>query len=233
MPEEITGGIDTKRKLRVYVATFGCQKNEMNSKGFFITFEGAEGSGKSTQIRRAAAYLKKRRLKFVLLREPGGTRVGEAIREIILNKSFKETAPETELLLYLAARAQIVREKILPALRKGRVVICDRFEDSTVAYQGFGRGIPRAAIETASRLFVRGSLAPDRTFLLDIDPAEGMRRGGRRDRMERQSIRFHRAVRKGFLDIARKNPKRFCVIDARLPVEKAARKIRETLDRDL
>ena len=147
-----------------------------------------------------------------------------------MNKSFKETAPETELLLYLAARAQIVREKILPALRRGRVVICDRFEDSTLAYQAYGRGFSVAAIEKMSRLFVRGNLKPDLTFLLDIDPREGMKRGGRHDRMERQSLAFHRRVRKGFLKLAKRQPGRFVVLDATRTKDAIARRISEVLN---
>ena len=112
----------------------------MKRKSYFITFEGPEGSGKSTQIKRIAAYLKRKGRRVLLLREPGGTAVSEAIRSILLNKRYKEMQPETELLLYLAARSQIVREKIQPALKKGWVVICDRYEDSTLSYQGYGRG---------------------------------------------------------------------------------------------
>src|SRR5262245_53090800 len=118
----------------------------MTKKGYFVTFEGAEGSGKSTQIRAAAEFIRAAGRDVVLLREPGGTRISEAIREIILNKDLTEMSKETELLLYLAARAQIVREQIQPALQKGKVVICDRFEDSTKAYQGFGRGLSLTAI---------------------------------------------------------------------------------------
>ena len=199
-------------------------------KGYFITFEGAEGSGKSTQIKKAAAYLKKGGHKVVLLREPGGTRISEAIREIILNKTYGEMKPETELLLYLAARAQITREKIIPALKSGKIVISDRYEDSTLAYQGFGRGFKTASIEAVSRLFVRGSLKPNLTFVLDIDPAKGMKRGGRHDRMERQSLVFHRKVRRGFLTLAKREKKRFTVIDATLSIEEVAGKIRKKLD---
>jgi dTMP kinase len=191
-------------------------------KGLFITFEGTEGSGKSTQIKKAAAYLKRHGRKVLLLREPGGTKVSEAIREVILNKDYMEMVPETELLLYLAARGQIVQEKILPALKKGMAVICDRFEDSTLAYQGYGRGLSAGAIEQVSRLFVRGSLQPDLTILLDIDPKQGLKRGGRHDRMERQSDKFHQKVRQGFLDLARKNKKRYRVLDAAQPIETVA-----------
>ena len=200
-------------------------------RGKLITFEGAEGSGKSTQIRGAAAYLKRKGHSVLLLREPGGTRVSEAIREIILNKEFKEMRRETELLLYLAARAQIVREKIEPALEKGKIVICDRFEDSTLAYQGFGRKMPVNSILAVSKMFVRGLLAPDLTFLLDIDPRIGMKRGGRHDRIERESYLFHQKVRRGFLTLAKKNPKRFVVINSALNIETVSRKIREALGR--
>lgn len=202
-------------------------------RGFFITFEGAEGSGKSTQIKRAASHLRAKGYTVLVLREPGTTRIGEAIREVILNKDFTEMAPSAELLLYLAARAQIMKEKITPALKKKWVVICDRFEDSTLAYQGFGRKMPIAAIETVSKLFVRGSVKPNLTFLLDIDPRQGMARGGRFDRMEKESLKFHQKVRKGFLALAARDPKRFVVVDAALPIHEVAGKISEVIDRAL
>lgn len=198
-------------------------------KGLFITFEGAEGSGKSTQIKRAAELLKKNGHDVVLFREPGGSRISEAIREIILNKEFTEMFMHTELLLYLASRAQIVRECIWPELEKGKTVICDRFEDSTVAYQGYGRGIDLKTIEKVSRWLVRCELKPDLTFLLDIDPVKGMKRGGRHDRMEKQSMAFHHKVRQGFLDIARKNKKRCVIIDSSKPLGQVTQEIHEVL----
>ena len=197
----------------------------------FITFEGTEGSGKSTQIQKAAAFLRRRGVPVLVLREPGGTKISEAIREILLNKTFTEMTPETELLLYLAARAQVLREKIFPALEKGTTVICDRFEDSTLAYQGFGRKMSLENIETVSRLLVRGHFQPALTFLLNIDPKEGMKRGGRHDRMERESYLFHEKVRRGFLQLAKRNPKRYVVLDARLSIETIARKIEEVLSK--
>ncbi|MBI3307358.1 MAG: dTMP kinase [Candidatus Omnitrophica bacterium] len=199
-------------------------------KGYFITFEGAEGSGKSTQIKRAAAYLRLNGKKVLLLREPGGTRVSEAIREIILNKTFKEMKPETELLLYLAARAQIVREKIEPALEKGYIVICDRFEDSTIAYQGYGRKMSIENIKKVSGLFVRADLQPDLTILLDINPKDGMKRGGRHDRMEYQSWVFHHRVWRGFRTLARQQKKRFIKIDAAKSIEEVSSIIQSQLD---
>lgn len=198
-------------------------------RGIFITFEGAEGAGKSTQIRRTAAFFRRRGRKVLMLREPGGTRISEAIRRLLLNPAHGEMADETELLLYLAARAQLVREKILPELKQGNIVICDRFEDSSTAYQGFGRGIGRKVIEGVSRDLVRGGLKPDLTFLLDIPSEKGLARGGRRDRIEQASMDFHRRVRRGFLEIARREKKRFVVLDARGSRDEVFAKIRERL----
>lgn len=209
------------------------KKESKMKKAVFITFEGTEGGGKSTQIRNAAAFLKKRGHKVVLLREPGGTRVSEAVREVLLDPANKGMAPEAELLLYLAARAQLVREKIQPALAKGISVILDRFEDSTFAYQGFGRGLSLKNIETVSRQWVRGSLKPDLTIILDIDPAKGLARGGRHDRMEKESMKFHRRVRQGFLTLARRSPKRYGVIDATLTIEEVAHRVEERIKRVL
>ncbi len=199
-------------------------------KGYFITFEGAEGSGKSTQIRKTVAFLRKKGRSVVMLREPGGTRISEAIRNILLDKQLKEMSHVTELLLYLAARAQIVREKILPALKKGKVVICDRFEDSTSAYQGYGRKIPLEAIDQVSRL-VRGDLRPDLTFVLDIDIKKGLARGGRHDRIEREALSFHERVRRGFLSLAKKHPQRMMVLDTSKSVDWVSQKVRERLER--
>ena len=202
-------------------------------KGIFITFEGIEGSGKTTQIREAARHLRRLGKRVLLLREPGRTGVGEALRKVLLDKSLKRMEPETELLLYLAARAQVVREKILPALAAGKAVVCDRFEDSTLAYQGFGRGLPLKEIQEMSRL-VRGSLKPRLTFLLDIETRAGLKRlgrKGRRDRIEREPPAFHRRVRRGFLTLARREPERFLVLHGRESRSVLAAKIREKLDR--
>ncbi len=203
-------------------------KNKKN--GILITLEGPEGSGKSTQIKNISAYFQKKGIRPLILREPGATVIGEAIREILLHLRVKAMAPETELMLYLAARAQIVHEKILPALKRGRTVLCDRFEDSTVAYQGFGRGLSVSEILKASRL-VRGNLKPQITFLLDLDPREGFKRIKRgRDRMERAPLVFHRRVRRGFLTLAGREPRRFRVLDARQPSDFVFAKIREVLE---
>ena len=137
---------------------------------------------------------------------------------------------ETELLLYLAARAQLVREKFMPALEKGITVICDRFEDSTMAYQGFGRNLSIRAIEQISVYFVREDLKPDLTIVLDIDPKSGMKRGGRHDRIESESYSFHKKVRMGFLNLARRNLHRYFVIDAAQSIPKITQLIQKKID---
>ena len=202
----------------------------MRKQGVLITLEGPEGSGKSTQIKNMVRYFKRKGIRPVLLREPGATKVGEAIREILLHLKVNSMAPETELMLYLAARAQVVHEKILPALRQKKIVICDRFEDSTLAYQGFGRGLSVSQIQQASRL-VRGILKPNLTILLDIDPKLGFLRIQRgRDRMERAPLSFHRKVRRGFLTLAKQEPRRFFVVDARQHESEITEIIQRKLD---
>ncbi|MBI4114987.1 MAG: dTMP kinase [Candidatus Omnitrophica bacterium] len=198
-------------------------------KGYLITFEGAEGSGKSTQIRFASRLLKKRGYSVVILREPGGTATSEAIRRILLDKTLKEMEVETELLLYLAARAQLVRERIEPALKKGKVVILDRYEDSTLAYQSFGGGIPLRAIEPFNR-FVRGGSIPYLTFLLDVDTKQGLKRSGRNDRIEKKSLSFHKRVRRGFLTLAKRNARRFVILSSKESIKEVQKKIMKVLD---
>ena len=200
----------------------------MKKRGILITFEGAEGSGKSTNIRFVASYFKRKKRPVLLVREPGSTQVSEAIREVLLDPINKGMDKKTELLLYLAARAQLAQERILPALISGKVVISDRFEDSTVAYQGFGEGISLQTIKELSQ-FVRGNLKPDLTFVLDIDPQKGLARGGRYDRVEKKSDAFHERVRKGFLAIAKKDKKRVVVLSAHQPIEQVQHKILERL----
>lgn len=202
----------------------------MKKKGIFITFEGAEGSGKSTQIREAAKFFRKKGREVILLREPGGTKISELIRKILLDRANQGMSHATELFLYLAARAQVVEEKILPALREGKVVIVDRFEDSTRAYQGFGRGFSLEAIESMSRL-VRGTLIPDLTFVLDVDITKGLARGGRHDRIEWEALSFHRKVRQGYLTLARKEPGRMLVLDTDQPVSVVKQCVLERLQR--
>ncbi|MBP5262260.1 MAG: dTMP kinase [Clostridiales bacterium] len=176
-------------------------------KGLFITFEGIDGCGKSTQINKLASFLDDKGIPYLMLREPGGTVVGEKIREILLDKKNDGMDPVCELLLFEAARAQIVAEVITPALDEGKVVICDRFYDSTFAYQGYARGFGQEVVENLNRTAVNGT-DPDITFLLDITPQEALarrnKRGEAEDRMEAMGLKFQEDVRAGYLLLAEK-----------------------------
>ena len=191
------------------------------ARGRFITFEGGEGCGKSTQIVRLAAALEERGLKVLLTREPGGTRLSELIRTLLKDEAEDPPVDRAELLLFLAARAQLVHNVIAPALEAGTWVISDRFSDSTVAYQGYGRGLPVDFVRRANDFACEG-LRPDLTFLLDLDPATAERRmRGREaatntsaDRIERAGSGFHARLRKGFLELAAADAPRFSVVDA-------------------
>ncbi len=202
-------------------------------KGFFITFEGGEGSGKSTQIKEVAKYFKKKKRQVVILREPGSTEVGEAIRAVLLNPALKNMVWQAELLLFLAARAQLIREKIIPALKKNKVVLLDRFEDSTLAYQGYGRGLDMKTIASFFG-FVRETCVPDLTFFLDVPVELGLQRAAKRgqaDRMEKSKRLFHQKVRRGFQALAKKNPKRIYTIASGRSVEAVRADIYALLDR--
>lgn len=181
--------------------------------GVFVTFEGGEGSGKSTQIGLLAARLVTTTL--TVTREPGGTPLGERVREVLLHPGEYAVDAWAELLLYEASRAQLVADEIRPALEAGGVAVCDRFTDSTLAYQGFGRGLPLDRVRAANEL-ATGGLVPDVTVLLDIAPLVGLARatGQGADRLERESLEFHERVREGFLTLASAEPERFVVIDA-------------------
>lgn len=190
------------------------------SVGRFITFEGPEGSGKSTQARNLAVRLEAAGIPLLMTREPGGTPLGEAVRGILQHDTVGGAiAPEAELLLFAASRAQLVRTVIVPALEKGTWVVCDRFADSTTAYQGYGRGFGVEPV-LAINGFALGGLQPDLTVLLDLEVSRGFERlhernqqsGGKRDRIERESMSFHECVRRGYLELAQRWPDRFCVI---------------------
>ena len=188
----------------------------MANRGFFVVLEGGEGSGKSTASRAVAAELAAAGREVVVTREPGGTEVAEAIRDLLLSDRLSSADPWCEALLFAAARADHVGRAIEPALRSGAVVVCDRFVDSSVAYQGAARGLGAAAVRQANAIALRG-LRPDLTLVLDIDPAVGLRRAVGHNRMESQSLAFHRAVRAAFLEFAAQEPDRYLVIDAALP----------------
>jgi len=180
-------------------------------KGIFITFEGSEGCGKSTQSRLLYEYLKKKGYKVVYVREPGGTKIGEKIRKVLLDPK-NHIRPVCEMLLYMAARAQVINEIIGPALRKGRIVISDRFLDSTLAYQGYGLGIDLKTIKYIGNFVSRG-IKPDLTVFLDLPTKEGLGVCGRiKDRIEKRSLAYHFCVRRGYLKLAYLEPKRIKVV---------------------
>lgn len=184
--------------------------------GLFISFEGPEGAGKSTQLARLSARLAEAGAAHVVTREPGGTGLGTRVREVLLDPALA-VDPLPEFLLYSASRAQLVREVIRPALGRGETVLCDRYADSSLAYQGFGRGLDRAFLAGLTRE-VTGGLTPDLTVLLDLDPALGLARAaarGRPDRLEGADLAFHTRLREGFLALVRAEPGRFLVLDAR------------------
>lgn len=198
----------------------------------FVTFEGIEGSGKTTQIRRLSQYLTDKGVPHRLTREPGGTKLADEIRSLLLSQRDEPVFPETELLLYEAARAQHVRGVILPALASGQPVLCDRFYDATSAYQGFSRGIDAPRVEWLNA-FAAGGVSPDLTFLLDVSPEDGFARirgrGIRPDRIESESLRFHRMVREGYLRLQERDPGRILRIDGFLPADDVFLRIREAV----
>jgi len=203
----------------------------MTGRGVFITFEGGEGSGKSTQIRMLAHRLEAAGLAVRVLREPGGTPAGEAIRAILLDPQHEGLDSRAELLLYEAARAQLVADVIEPALEAGEVVLCDRFFDSTTAYQGYARGLPADEVARLN-VVATGGLLPDRTLVFDIDPALGLTRAtsaSGADRLEGEEVGFHERVREGFRAIARDEPGRVRVLDARGGVEEVADRVEAAL----
>ena len=194
-----------------------------------ITFEGVEGAGKSTQIRLLRDHLEAQGRKVVLCREPGGTAAGEAIRGVLLSSSDQPLSNRAELLLFLAARAQIVDQVIRPSIEAGKIVLCDRFMDSTVAYQGYARGGDLELIYRLN-LYATGGLTPHLTILLDLDPKAGLSRQTDRNRMEAESPTFHQRVRDGFRAIAQAVPDRFLVVDASRPIDDIQSVIRERVD---
>ncbi len=197
----------------------------------FITFEGIEGSGKSTQIKLLSDYLKAKGHDVIMTAEPGGSDIGLKIRRLLLEPD-NHMDPLTELLLYNAARAEHARRLIYPSLLQGSVVICDRFSDSTMAYQGYGRGMDMAVIKTLNDVVIP-ELKPFITFLLDMDVEEGLRRNigaGKEDRFELETIEFHQRVRHGYLVIAKEETERVKVIDASGSAEDVHKKIVEALE---
>jgi dTMP kinase len=202
---------------------------------YFITFEGGEGSGKSTQIGLTGEFLSISSVPFLATEEPGGTLLGKRIREILLNRNTFDIAPIAELLLFQASRYQHVETVIRPALQAEKLVLCDRFTDATVAYQGFGRGIPMDRIQQLNDI-ASASLKPDKTFLFDIPVELGLGRashrmdlqqdGPREDRFEKEALEFHERVRDGYLSLAREEPERFIILDGTKDIQDLQSKIR-------
>ncbi|WEG12753.1 dTMP kinase [Pullulanibacillus sp. KACC 23026] len=205
--------------------------------GIFITLEGPDGAGKTTQVKKLADWLKELAVPHVVTREPGGTPISDAIRALLLDPNHKEMASPTEILLYAASRAQHVEEKIKPALAKGWVVLCDRFVDASIAYQGYGLEMPVEEIEKINQ-FATGGLKPTRTYLIDLSPEVGKQRlqarvspgGAELDRIEQKQISYHERVREGFYRIYKENEERMVLIDGNRQQEELFEVIKEDLE---
>jgi len=207
----------------------------MKKTGYFITFEGIDGCGKSTQLKKTEKYLVRRGDTILVLREPGSTVLSERIRAILLDKKLT-IGDFPELMLYLAARAELVKQVIEPAIKKGKIVLCDRFYDSTTAYQGYGRGLDIITINKLNRLAV-GDMVPNLTFLIDVSYNVSLKRrkleNKKADRLESESSRFFGKVRNGFLEIARRNKSRVKVVDGSSDVETVFEEVKAWLNRKL
>jgi dTMP kinase len=208
--------------------------------GLFITLEGPDGSGKTTQAQLLYEYLQERGYPVFMTREPGGTGIGDQIREVLHSLENTEMLPQTEILLYSASRAQLVGQIIRPHLARGEIVLCDRYADSTLAYQGYGHGLDLQVLQVVTA-FATGGLKPDLTIYLDIDVEEGLRRKlaahqvgeAEWNRMDQQELAFHRRVREGYLQMAAAEPERWVVIEAAQPADVAQRAIRAKVEAKL
>ncbi len=198
--------------------------------GLFVTFEGPEGGGKSTQARLLADFLEAQGYRVVLTHEPGGTSIGDQIRRVLLDRANRAMHPRTEVLLFQASRAQHVEELIRPALAQGYIVLCDRFADSTLAYQGYGRGEDVAELR-ALIAYATGGLQPDVTLWLDLPVEDGLARirPDQRDRLDAETLAFHRKVRAGYAQLAAAEPQRWVRIDAAAPTAQVQQAIRAAL----
>jgi dTMP kinase len=201
--------------------------------GLFITFEGIDFCGKTTQALKLASYLKRKGYDVILLREPGGDKIAEKIRKVLLSEKNSGMTPLTELLLYEASRAQLTQSVIFPALLEGKAVICDRYFDSTLAYQGYGRGLNKKMIKYLNEVSTFG-LMPDLTILLDVSVSTSFERRKKekrkKDRLEKERFGFHQSIREGYLEIARKNKRRIEVVDGTDDVQKTWQKVKRVVD---
>jgi dTMP kinase len=201
----------------------------------FITFEGIDFCGKTTQAKKLANYLRQKGYEVVLIREPGGERISEKIRKILLSEKNREMTHTAELLLYLASRAQLTERIILPNLKQKKTVICDRYSDSTLAYQGYGRGLNKNMIKNLNQVASSG-LSPDLTILLDVPVEVSLKRKAKEkrnkggDRLEKEKFEFHQRIRDGYLKIAKKNKRRIKIIDGRKDQEKTWQKVKAAVD---
>jgi len=201
-------------------------------RGLFVTVEGTDGCGKTTQIRNIIDHLSSMGCKVVVTREPGGTRISESIRSIILDPAYTEMHSKTELMLYSAARAQLVEQVIKPAIANCETVICDRYVDSFYAYQGYGRGLDMDMLKQITSIAIDNTM-PDITFFFDLDPEIGLRRrmnAANGDRIENEQLEFHRRVYNGYKKLAKENPERIKTIDASRSVEEVWNDVRRQLD---
>ncbi|MCB9077095.1 MAG: dTMP kinase [Anaerolineaceae bacterium] len=206
----------------------------------FLTFEGPDGSGKSTQIQLTAQFLANLGYDVLTTREPGGTPIGDQIRTVLHNVANTAMCAPAEVLLYSASRAQLVHEVILPHLKNGGAVVCDRYADSTFAYQGYGRGLEAEMLHLITQFATQG-LKPDLTIYLDLDPAQGLKRkqhansagAGEWNRMDRLELDFHQRVRAGYLEMAQTEPERWLVVDATASIETVNQTIRRRLEQYL
>lgn len=212
------------------------QQSNRPYKGLFITIEGGEGSGKSTVCTKLTSALQARGYEVLQTREPGGSPLSEHLRDLLLNpKERCNIAERAELLLFLAARAQHIEEQILPALREGKLVICDRFNDSSIAYQGCARHLGMHYVEKLCQLATEGLAEPNCTLFLDLDPILGLERVKKLkneslDRLEQEKLQFHREVRQGYLHLADANRERIEVIDAALPIDEVVKSCLKVLE---
>jgi dTMP kinase len=201
--------------------------------GLFITLEGIDSCGKTTQAQKLALYLRRMGFSVLLTREPGGDRIAEKIRRILLSKTNSEMTDLTELLLYEASRSQLTRRIIQPALKQSKIVVCDRYADSSLAYQGYGRGLNRTMVKDLNRIATSG-LVPDLTILIDVPVKISLGRKDKektkKDRLEKEKFEFHQKIREGFLTIARQNRKRIRVVDGREDIDKTWRKVKRVVE---
>jgi dTMP kinase len=210
--------------------------NKSTLSGHFITFEGPDGSGKTSQLKLAAAWLENTGVPLLITREPGGTPIGEEIRKLVHDTQHTEMAYEAEILLYSASRAQHVAEVIIPALKQGKIVLCDRFFDSTYAYQGYGRGLPMEPLRLITQ-FATQKLTPDLTLYLDISPEIGIQRresgGDILNRLDREKLDFHYRVREGYLALIKSESDRWRVIDGSGSLEDVHKAVKKVLQQAL